>query len=187
MEHYTKRVYLPKWRFFLWFARTNFCSSRWLKFLAILCSSCIIFKWKMFPKKNWCKQYTIQAAHLPHSCSQLLLKKKIHAPGFLMVRPLLYKGTEQQNKSLSLPYTTKHSFVKTVMRFSTTDVINYYFFESKDVVLKKWKIAHHRRPSKWCSFRWPIRTNLMNWIAVHLAILFLCTLFCLRNRLLYFV
>ena len=26
------------------------------------------------------------------------------------------------------------------------------------------KMRHHRRPTKWCSFRWPIRTNLMNWM-----------------------
>ena len=44
-------------------------------------------------------------------------------------------------------------------------------------------MRHHRRPSKWCSLRWPIHTNLMKWIAVHLKFFVLCTLFCLRNRL----
>ena len=138
---------------------------------------------KFFQKK------IVQAVHLPHSCSQLWLKKSSctgisNGPSLTVQRDWT---TAKQNKSLSLPYTTKHSYVNTVMRFSTTDVINYYFFESKDVVSKKMKIAHHRRPSKWCSFRWPFRTNLMNWIAVHLTILVLCTLFCLRNRLLHFV
>ena len=49
------------------------------------------------------------------------------------------------------------------------------------------KMRHHRRPSKWCSFRWPIRTNLMNWIAVHLTFFVLCTFFCLPNRLPHYV
>ena len=39
----------------------------------------------------------------------------------------LNNGKTKQNKSLSLPYTTKHSFVNTVMWFPTTDIINYYF------------------------------------------------------------
>ena len=42
-------------------------------------------------------------------------------------------------------------------------------------------------PSKSCSFRWAIRTNVMNWIAVHLTFLVLCTLFCLRSRLPHYV
>ena len=44
------------------------------------------------------------------------------------------------------------------------------------------KMRHHRRPSKWYSFRWAIRTNLMNWIIIHLTFIVLCTLFCLCNR-----
>ena len=50
-------------------------------------------------------------------------------------------SSTKQNKSLSLSYTTKHSLVNTVTRFSTTDIINSYFtrkqYECKNVRMKR--------------------------------------------------
>ena len=50
-------------------------------------------------------------------------------------------NSKRNNKSLSLPYITKHSFVDTVMRFSTTDIMNYYFtrkqYECKNVRMQR--------------------------------------------------
>ena len=53
----------------------------------------------------------------------------------------LNNSKTKQKPTVSLPCTTKHSFVNTAMRFSTTDIINYYFtrkqYECKNVRMQR--------------------------------------------------
>ena len=71
-----------------------------------------------------------------------------------------------------------------VMREVTSRwLIDFYQYTQKNPAIIGNRMWHLRRPSKWCSVRWPIRANLMYWIVVHLTFSVLYILFCWRYRL----